>query len=73
VQTIEYRVQFTGAVGNPRAIAGDDGTRSVETEIVRVRAININAGYPKAIAKAREPLGNGQVREIGAIEFWKVA
>src|SRR5262245_33958621 len=71
MKTIEYRVQYTGAVGASRATAiREHGGTSYE--YVRVRAININAGYAKALKIARGPLGNGDVREIGGIEFSQI-
>jgi len=68
MKTIEYRVQYTGATK-------DEGWRSNDVasyEIVRVQARDINSGFGKALKAAKEPLGNGNVREIGAIEFWQV-
>lgn len=37
-----------------------------------VPARNINAGFGKALAAAREPLGSGDRRQIHSIEFWQV-
>ena len=54
--TIEYRVIY------------DDG----DTEDVKVRARDINAGFVTALKEARTPLGNGRVREISSISFWIV-
>jgi hypothetical protein len=69
--TIQYRVQYTGALSRWRGqgpwLSGGEVTHS----IITVEAQNINAGYAKALKKAREPLGNGRIREIGAIEFWQ--
>jgi hypothetical protein len=70
--TIEYTIQYTGAVGSPRSTALNFGTYGTSYETVRVEAININAGFAKALKIARQPLGNGQVREIGGIEFSQV-
>lgn len=42
-----------------------------EKEIVRVRARDINSGFTKALRRAKEPLGNGTVREIARVEFWQ--
>lgn len=66
MKTIEYRVQYTG---NLIGQSTDDGA---SYEIVRVRALNINTGYSKALKRALQPLGNGRAREIGGIEFWAV-
>ena len=72
VKTIMYRVQYTGV----RMVAGSTGyvARSEdggpEFEFVQVRARDINSGYSKALMLAREPLGSGERREIGAIEVW---
>jgi hypothetical protein len=66
-------VQFTGAryVGGGRGYIArsEDGP---EYEFVQVRARDINSGFVKAIRAAREPLGSGERREIGAIEFCEV-
>lgn len=68
MQTIEYRVHFTGNYDGGK----DYGYGTVETEIVTVQARTINSGYPKAIKIGREPLGNGKVREISQVEFWQI-
>ena len=70
--TIEYRVQYTGARGTPRSTMRVQNYDHAGYEVIRVRAININAGYAKALKRALEPLGNGQVREIGSIEFSQI-
>jgi hypothetical protein len=72
MKTIEYRVQFTGATGSPRSTMRAQNDAGASYEVVRVQAVNINAGFTKALKKALQPLGNGLVREIGAIEFWQV-
>jgi hypothetical protein len=59
MKTIEYRVIYNGYAG------------AIE-EVVRVQARSINSGFTKAVKRAREPLGNGHVREIARIEFWQV-
>ena len=68
MKSIEYRITFTGIVVN------DDVTdeHGIEHEVVRVQARSINSGYGKALKIAKQPLGNGNVREIGSIEFWSV-
>lgn len=71
MRTIEYRVQFTGATGRPgTTMRGDHEAASWER--VTVQARNINSGYAKVLRRALEPLGNGEQREIGAIEFSQV-
>lgn len=60
--TIEYRVTY----GNGRVL------REAATEVVTVRARDINSGYPKVLKIARQPLGNGTVREIVSLTFWQV-
>jgi len=62
MQIIEYRVTYSGDK-HGRFIG-------VADEVVRVRARDINSGFAKALKQAREPLGNGNVREIASIEFW---
>lgn len=74
MQTIEYRVQFTGAT-NERGNGDKFWARSYTNpseDLIRVEARNINAGYRKALKIALEPLGNGTRREIGGIEFSQV-
>lgn len=71
MKTIEYRVQFTGATGAPRSTMVT-GAYAPGWDTIRVQAININAGYAKALKIALQPLGNKMVREIGAIEFRQV-
>lgn len=46
-------------------------TGAFVTEDVHVSARDLNSGYVKALKIAREPLGNGRVREIARIEFLK--
>lgn len=41
------------------------------TEGVRVQARNVNTGFEKALKRAREPLGNGVVRDIKSITYLK--
>jgi hypothetical protein len=72
MKVIEYRIQYTGARGKPRATMTSGPQDSPTVEFVRVQATNINAGYAKALKVALEPLGNGQAREIGSIEFSQV-
>jgi hypothetical protein len=43
-----------------------------EHELVVVYTKGVNAGFSKALKRAREPLGSGRVREIARIEFWQV-
>jgi hypothetical protein len=71
MKTIEYRIQYTGAIKEfgSSGYWADDGA---EYEHVRVQARDINSGYRKALKRALEPLGNGNRREIGAIEFSQV-
>jgi len=71
MKTIEYRIQYTGATGAPRSTMRSEG-QGASYEVVRVRAININHGFAKALKLALQPLGSGQAREIGAVEFWQV-
>lgn len=68
MQTIEYRVSFTGVVSFRGLKVAMDPT----TEVVSVQARDINSGFSKALKRALEPLGNGGRREIGIIEFWQV-
>ena len=72
MKTIEYRVQYTGARGTERGTARVHNYDHAAVETVRVQAVNINAGFAKALKIAKQPLGNGNVREIGSIEFWQV-
>jgi hypothetical protein len=58
MKTIEYRITYN--------FGGTD------RETVRVQARDINSGFSKALKAAKEPLGNGHVREIVSIEFWQV-
>ena len=69
MQKIEYRVHYTGITPGGGFVSSDDGA---STELVTVDARDINSGFGKALKAAREPLGNGRRREIGAIEFWMV-
>jgi len=73
MQSIEYRVTFTGNTkgrGEREFLAdADHGPRS---EIVCVLARDINSGFAKALKRANEPLGNGTRLEIGSVEFWRV-
>ena len=68
MQDISYRVIYSpkGWLNGHRASYG-----SAE-EIIRVPARSINSGYPKALKRALEPLGDGTKREIVSIEFWEV-
>lgn len=68
MQTIEYRVHFTGI----RRINGVGFAGDPESEVVRVQARDINSGFAKALKRAKEKLGNGLTREIGSIEFSQV-
>jgi hypothetical protein len=74
MKTIEYRVQYTGAVEHQaqRGRFYSDGSHPVEVEVVRVQARDINSGFGKALKLAQEPLGSGFRREIGGIEFWQI-
>lgn len=72
METIEYRVQYTGATGRPGTTMRVEGQAGAEYELVRVRARNINSGYAKVLKRALERLGNGLQREIGGIEFWQI-
>jgi hypothetical protein len=56
VKTIAYRITYSEG----------------EVEHTSVRARDINSGFAKALRRAREPLGNGTVREIARIEFWEI-
>jgi hypothetical protein len=56
VKTIEYRATYS---------EGDE-------ETITVKARDINSGFGKALKRAKEPLGNGRVREISRISFWSV-
>lgn len=64
--TIQYRITYTGVVG-PHHV-DETGMRR---EVCTVQARDINSGYTKALKIARQPLGNGNRREIAAIEFWQ--
>jgi hypothetical protein len=72
MQEIEYRVLFTGATGAPRGRMTTYNAAGATEETFRVRARNINAGYAKVLRLALEPLGNGDAREIGSLEFSRV-
>lgn len=72
MKTIKYRVTY----GQVFTIDGDEHLRvdqPITREVVEVKARDINSGYGKALKKAKEPLGNGTVREIAGIEFWSIA
>lgn len=60
MRTIEYRVTFGGE------------HHSGESELITVRARTINSGFPKALRRALEPLGNGVQRELLSLEFVEV-
>jgi hypothetical protein len=70
MKTIEYKIVYTGRM------TFSDGRVSAqsfpEEEIARVQARDINAGFGKALKKAKEPLGNGIRREIASVAFWAV-
>lgn len=67
MRTIEYRAVYNGT------LVGRDRSDCPSTEeIIRVEALDINAGFTKALAKTREPLGNGKRRALHSIEFWGV-
>jgi hypothetical protein len=72
MKVIEYRVQYTGAKRIPGGGFRTFGQEGASYEVVCVNARDINSGFSKALKLAREPLGNGDMREIGAIEFWQV-
>ena len=69
MQTIEYKIVYTGKLTRGGTVSE---TVFPEEEIASVQARNINSGYAKALKIALQPLGNGFMREIGAIEFWAV-
>lgn len=71
MKTIEYRVLYSGALERKRGAFTTMGENPSE-EIVSVQARDINSGFAKALKRANEPLGNGQRREIGSVEFWRV-
>lgn len=56
MKAIDYRITYA------------DG----HTEVVTVTTRSINAGFRKALDRAREPLGNGQQRDLHSVEFWQV-
>jgi len=64
MKTIEYKVVYSGDRHGPML--------GIAEEIIRVQARDINSGFVKALKRAREPLGNGNVREIARVEFWAV-
>jgi len=72
MKTIEYTVQYTGAIEGPKGTFRKNAFMGSETETVRVQARDINSGFGKALKIANEPLGNGRRREIGAITFSQV-
>lgn len=70
MKTIQYRIQYTGAVAG-----GTTPPSAASTyEVVTVEAHDINNGFGKALRHANDPFGNGVGfrREIGAIKFWSV-
>lgn len=60
MKTIEYRAVYADPL--------IDG----QPEVIRVQARSINSGFSKALKIAREPLGNGRVRELNRVEFWQI-
>lgn len=66
MKTIEYQATYSGVLG-PRGVS-DEPT----TEVIRVQARDINAGFAKALRRAQEPLGNGNRRELIILQFWQI-
>jgi hypothetical protein len=73
MKEIEFKITYNGEIvygATTTSIGTTNGVGS--TEIVRVRARDINSGFTKALKRARERLGNGRRREIATVEFWRV-
>lgn len=68
MQDIEYRVTYSGV----HTSNGVSWRVNGEDETIIVKARDINSGYSKALKIAKQPLGNGTVREIVSLQFWQV-